>query len=91
MRAPWRWQWHRIVGLMLLWSGVTAVCWYAPILWLAVAGWFVLWARSTSPPPVGAVPSLVRKEAGHSVESRYGGAQVTVTVPGETVRVDVKP
>jgi len=90
VRAPWRWQWHRIVGLMLLWSGVTAVCWYAPILWLAVAGWLTCWLHST-PPPVGVRKGLPRKEAGHSVESRYGGAQVTVTVPGEAVRVDVRP
>lgn len=82
MRAPWRWQWRRILGLLLLWSGATAVCWYAPILWNAVAGWIVCWLHVT-PLPQGATAPLPGKEAGHSVESKYGGAQVTVTVHSE--------
>jgi hypothetical protein len=70
------------VGLALLWSGVTAVCWYAPILCLAVAGWLTCWLHAT-PLPRGVPAPLLRKEAGHSVESKYGGAQVTVTVHAE--------
>lgn len=82
MRAPWRWQWRRILGLVLLWSGATAVCWYAPILWLAVAGWVVCWLHATPLPRRPAAPST-DKEAGQKVESKYGGAQITVTVHAE--------
>ena len=82
MRAPWRWRWRRIAGLLALWSGVIAVCQWAPILWLAVAGWFVLWVRAEYteplPSPTGG-PLSESEEAGHRVEVRASGAHITVT------------
>jgi hypothetical protein len=89
VRAPWRWQWRRIAGLLALWSGVTAVCWWAPVLWIAVAVWFVLWVRAAYtqplPSPTGG-PLSEDEEAGHRVEVRASGAHITVTP--RSVRVE---
>jgi hypothetical protein len=53
---------------------------------LAVAVWFVAWVRvgysEPLPSPTERAP-LEDEEAGHSAESKYGGAQITVTVEAE--------
>ncbi len=82
-RAPWRWSWGQILRLLTIWAVVAGVCCWAPILSLAVAIWFVAWVRAgyrqPLPSPTGRGP-LEGEEAGQKVESKYGGAQITVTV-----------
>lgn len=92
MRAPWRWRWGRILGLLLLWSGVCLVLRWAPVLSLAVAGWFVLWVRAgvTQPRSPGVDPLSGDEEAGHSVTTLGQGGGVIVKVHAESRRFGVR-
>lgn len=92
MRAPWRWRWGQIAGLLAGLTLAALVIWWAPVLGIAAAGWLALWIRAgyREPLPHREVPpSPIREEAAHSVKHRYNGAQVTVTERGGLTRVSL--
>jgi len=94
-QPPWRWRWGAILRLTAGWWVVWWVCTWAQILWIAVAGWFVLWVRQAVPEEVDALgteplpsptegPLLEDKEAGQRVVEFGNGAGTIVYPPVET-------
>jgi hypothetical protein len=94
-QPPWRWRWGAILRLTAGWWVVWWVCTWAQILWIAVAGWFVLWVRQAMdgeeenqdqqplPSPTEG-PLLEQEGADQRVVVRKRGAERIVYPPVET-------
>lgn len=96
-QPPWRWRWGAILRLTAGWTAVWWVCSWAQILWLAVAGWSVMWVRQTGPseeenqdqqplPSPTEEPLSGDEEAGQRVVEFGNGAGTIVYPPIETAQ-----